>query len=57
MYQINPLNPYLSLENTEENKYCEKFNTFKLSRARLNLFQHVNRPDFKIPKQISPVSV
>ena len=52
------LNPYLALGNKKEEKYHETFKkTFKLSRAPLNLVKHVNRSDFKIPKQISPVTV
>ena len=50
---------YLTLHaaagQTEQEKCYEMFYIFKLSLTPLNLVKHINRSDFKISKQISPV--
>ena len=58
MWQLFHLN-VVSIQayiNTEEKKCCAMFHTFKLSLGRLNFVKNVNRSDYKISKEISPVT-
>ena len=51
------LNPYATLGNTEEDKWYKIFQTFKTSLGLLSLLKNINRSDFEISQQISPVTV
>ena len=51
------LSLHAAKRNTEKKKYYESFYTSKFSSSLLNLVKNVNKPDFEVSKQISPIKV